>query len=196
MHCFEIVIPLSVSLGRECGSMFSFCVHKFRKYMESGVPSMCFHGDFNLKTVVGFVHRKWLGKGVICWNIFIHIQNFSSGKSCCFICRLCCRNPDSVHIFGSTFTKHKCSAGFFFQVNNNHNIINSLRGETTGDWWIPPYKLPVMWKVGPRGHNAGFLPWGLILQAVKCRSMICLLTLIFIWVVKIQEDVKQDLNRI
>ena len=42
--------------------------------MESCVRSVCFRGDFTIKTVDDFMHRSSLESGGLCWRIFIHMQ--------------------------------------------------------------------------------------------------------------------------
>ena len=75
--------------------------------MDRGVHSVCFCGDFTIKTVVGFLH----------WNLFENMTRSSILFICnTFCCRLillsslyielalvCCTNPDNVHCFGTIF---------------------------------------------------------------------------------------------
>ena len=73
--------------------------------MDSGVHSVCFRGDFAIKTVVGFLRLK------MC-HTFKHL--FICNTFCCRLILLslslyielalvCCTNPNNVNCFGTIF---------------------------------------------------------------------------------------------
>ena len=101
--------------------MFPIYVRKYRKYTIDRwavvyTGSVCFRGQFVIKTVVGFTtglrKRKLVWNCVIRWSIFFMCNTFS-----CWLVLLSllyielalvsCWNPDNVHCFGTIFSNLK-----------------------------------------------------------------------------------------
>ena len=80
--------------------------------MDNCLHIVCSRGHFAIKTVVGFLRKNTFENRVTRWSIIFTSNIFSCwlvmlSFSYIELTRVCCRNPDNVHCFGTIFPNLK-----------------------------------------------------------------------------------------
>ena len=108
---------------------------------KSGVHSMCFRGDFTIKTRDAFMHTSLLERGGIRWRIFIHMQYFSYWLVLLYLQQLCRHvTTKAAAIWGHWYQhafSHNNTKGCSLMRNDKHKNklyhryrkINSVKSE-------------------------------------------------------------------